>query len=92
MSRQHTVTLSPQQRTELDAKWRHRTTPHRARVHCRILLLADTTQSGYLTDAQIGSRVGCSDRSVARVRATFATAGLDAAVDRHARSDPPGGC
>lgn len=89
MSRQHIVTLSPQQRAELDAKWQNRTTPHRTRIHCRILLLADSTQPGYLTDAQIGSRVGCCDRSVARVRATFATAGLEAAIERKARCDTP---
>lgn len=89
MSRQHTVTLSPLQRTELADTWHTRTTPHRARVHCRILLLADTTQPGYLTDAQIASQVGCSARSVARTRATFATAGLTAAVERKARSDTP---
>jgi transposase len=92
MSRQHTVTLSPQQRRAIDAKLHSRTISHLTRVHCRTLLLADTTQSGYLTDPQIAARVGCSARSVARVRATFAANGLDAAIERKARSDQPQRC
>ena len=89
MSRQHTVTLSPPQRQTLETKWQSRTSAHRTRVRCRILLLADTTQNGYLTDKQIATRVGCSDRSVARTRATFAQTGLEAAIERKARSDQP---
>lgn len=89
MSRQHLVTLSPEQRTDLQSRLDRSGLSHRSRIHCRILLLADTAHTGYLTDAQIGSRVGCCARSVARVRTTFATHGLDSAIQRKARSDQP---
>lgn len=89
MSRQHVVTLSAEQRAELETRLGRDTVSHLTRVHCRTLLLADTTRSGYLTDVQIGSRVGCSARSVARTRATFATQGLEVAIDRKTRADQP---
>lgn len=55
-----------------------------------MLLLANTGGDGvYLTDVQIGQRVGCSRRTVARVRETFATRGLDAAIARKPRADTP---
>lgn len=89
MSRQHLVTLSPDQRTELHAVLNRSGCSHLTRVHCRTLLLADTGHAGYLTDAQIGARVGCCARSVARTRVAFATKGLDVAIQRKARSDQP---
>jgi hypothetical protein len=89
MSRQHVVTLSADQRAELEGLLGRDGLSHLSRVHCRTLLLADTARAGYLTDAQIGSRVGCCARSVARTRSAFATNGLDAAIQRKARSDQP---
>jgi hypothetical protein len=87
MSRQHTVCLTSAQRDDLERTLRRRTISSLTRTHCRILLLADTGRAGYLTDAQIGGRVGCSARSVARTRATFATAGLATAIERRPRAD-----
>jgi hypothetical protein len=58
-------------------------------MHSRILLLADSRHEGYLTDKQIGARVGCCARSVARVRAAFATNGMAAAIARKERTDAP---
>lgn len=87
MSRQHTVTLTADERQMLARTLRRRTISRLTRMHCRILLLADTGHAGYLTDRQIGARVGCCARSVARTRATCATKGVAAAIGRKERTD-----
>jgi hypothetical protein len=46
MSRQHTVTLTPAQRAELERTLRRRTISSLTRTHSRILLLADTQHDG----------------------------------------------
>lgn len=89
MSRLHIVSLSDEDEADLRSLLsKHNVEPH-DRKHARILLLADTRLSGYLTNAQIGRRVGMSARSVIRVRAAYALDGLEAALSRKPRSDAP---
>lgn len=90
MSRQHQVTLSRDERHTLRTELARRNRSRLTRTHGRILLLADSASpEGYLTDARIAARVGCSRRTVARVRATFAERGFTAAWTRDPRSDTP---
>lgn len=90
MSRQHVVTLSTEQEADVRRLLRRRHLATLQRKHAQVLLLADTRIAGrYLTDEQIGHRVGLSSRSVARTRATYAAYGVDAALIRKPRSDTP---
>lgn len=86
MSRkQHVVTLTADARSTLRAVISRGVAPARKLTRARILLLADTGADGpRRTDVQIADAVLTSPRTVARVRAAFATAGLDRALDRKA--------
>lgn len=87
MTKQHYVLLSNEERTRLDRLIHRRTSAISTRLHARILLLCDTSHGGgNRTDRQVAEAVHCSSRQVARVRALFATQGLDAALARKARS------
>jgi homeodomain-containing protein len=57
-------------------------------VHARILLLADSRVSDE-TDEAIVDALGCSPRTVSRVRQQFVTCGLDAAVSRRLQPARP---
>jgi hypothetical protein len=57
-------------------------------VHARILLLADTSASGE-SDEDIVSALGCSLRTVERVRKQFVTQGLEAAIARRLQPARP---
>jgi hypothetical protein len=57
-------------------------------THARILLLADT-RAGDEADEPIVDALGCSLRTVSRVRQQFVTCGLDAAVSRRPQPARP---
>jgi Homeodomain-like domain len=56
-------------------------------THARILLLADENQGAADADAEIGSALGTSLRTIERVRKRFVTEGFEAALDH--RPQPP---
>lgn len=90
MTKQHGVLLSAAERERLDRIIHRRSSATSTRRHARILLLCDTSQGGgNRTDRQVAEVVHCSSRQVARVRALFATRGLEAALARKARSRHP---
>jgi hypothetical protein len=88
MSRkQHFVRLTPAERAELQQLVRAGAAPARRQTRARILLKADTSVEGpHWTDAAIASALDCGTRTVARVRAEFATTGLAATLQRQPRS------
>lgn len=87
MTKQHCVVLSVAERERLDRIIHRRSSATSTRLHARILLLCDTSHGGgNRTDRQVAEAVQCSGRQVARVRALFATRGLEAALQRKARS------
>jgi len=57
-------------------------------VHARILLLADTVAADE-TDEAIVDALGCSPRTVSRVRQQFVTCGLEAAIARQLQPARP---
>ena len=75
------VTLTTEERHELEQLVSIGKTAARRLRHSRILLLADT-YGGDETDEAIADTVGCSLRTVSRVRQQFVTCGLEVAIDR----------
>jgi Homeodomain-like domain len=81
MQKQYHVTLTPQQRDQLQQTVQSHRTSHRQRTHARILLLADTSQpTGAAADALICQAARTSPSTVARVRRRFASHGLEPAL------------
>jgi len=63
-------------------------TAARRLIHARVLLLADAPASDEADEA-IAEAIGCSLRTVSRVRRQFVTAGLDAAIARRLQPERP---
>ncbi|HWV23011.1 MAG TPA: helix-turn-helix domain-containing protein [Thermomicrobiales bacterium] len=85
MQKHHLVTLTPDQRQEIDTLVHRRATDALTRRHGRILLLCDTClDGGHRTDVEIAHEVRCTARQVARIRSLFATEGLERALYRQA--------
>jgi hypothetical protein len=75
------ITLTPTQRQDLEAILSRGVHPAYHSRHARILLEADTSpRRPRRTDAQVAARCGVSARTVARVRQTFASDGLEVAL------------
>lgn len=75
------VRLTPDDRRQLRRLARAGKHPARTMLHARILLKADAGGPGW-DDARIAEALECGDRTVARVRTTYAHGGLDAALHR----------
>jgi Homeodomain-like domain len=88
MSKQFVVRLTPEERTELGALLRRDAPSGFTLRRARILLHADAGgASPYRTDAEIAAAVGVEARTVARVRAQYATEGLAATLERRPRPE-----
>jgi transposase len=82
-TKQHVVRLPPAERAAVRALLATGTTPARTQTHARILLKCDAGTGGpRWSDARVAEAVEVSTRTVARVRARFATQGLAAALGR----------
>jgi transposase len=71
------LTLSIEERDELDRRVRAQTTPHRDRVRAQVVLLA----AEGVTGRQIATEVGLSPQSVSKWRIAFRDHGLDGLED-----------
>ena len=81
----HVVRLTPSERAEVRALLAAGRAPARTQTHARILLKCDTGAAGpRWSDARVAEAVEVSARTVARVRARFATQGLAAALGTQA--------
>lgn len=82
-TKQHIVRLPTDERAELRHLIAAGTAPARTLLHARILLKADAGSGGpRWSDAQIAEALEVSSRTVARVRTTYTTHGLAAALAR----------
>jgi hypothetical protein len=81
------VTLTEEERTALEQLVTAGKAAARRLVHARVLLLADTTSPAVRTDEEIVEALGCSPRTIARVRKRFVTESLGAALSP--RPQPP---
>jgi Winged helix-turn helix len=81
------ITLSLQERAELEQLVSAGKTAARKLTHTRVLLLADEKHGEACANAEIVSTLGTSLRTVERSRKRFVTEGLEAALDH--RPQPP---
>jgi hypothetical protein len=88
--RKSVVRLTPEQRQQLQALTRKGRHASRVVLRARALLLADANHSGgQRIDTYIVEATGIKRRTLVRLRQQFACAGLEAALQRKARSTPP---
>lgn len=88
MAKKYIVTLSSQERQELEAIVRKQTIAAFKRQRALVLLKADTQGEAW-TDERIASVAGCSTRSIEHIREKFVKEGLCATLDRKKRATPP---
>jgi len=84
MAKKYIVTLSKEERSQLQTMTSTGKSAARKLCHARILLLADTAEGGR-TDQEIVAAVGVSVRTVQRVRERFVEEGFEAALDPKSR-------
>ena len=81
--KQHVVGLTPTERAEVGDLVTADVAPARTQTHARILLKCDAGAGGpRWSDARVAEAVEVSARTVARVRARFATQGVAGALGR----------
>lgn len=81
MAKQYRVTLSPEERKDLEALVSQGKGDARKLAHARILLQADESESGpRRTDVEVASVLNVSVRTVERVRERFVEQGCEAAL------------
>jgi hypothetical protein len=92
MRKQHVITLTPAQRTELRRLVRRDRTTALEQRRARILLASDAGAGlATPTDLVVAAAVGVDPRTVARVRATFVRDGFAIALHGRPRRFPPRG-
>ena len=84
MAKMYIVTLSKEERSQLQNMISTGKSAARKLSHARILLLADTTEAGR-TDQEIVDAIGVSVRTVERVRERFVEAGFEAVLNPKSR-------
>jgi hypothetical protein len=83
------VTLTAEERAELERLVSVGKGAARRLAHARVLLLADTAADQPRDDAHIGAALGVSLRTIERVRKRLVTEGLRAALDPRPQPDRP---
>jgi transposase len=90
MSPRYRVTLTQQERKELEALTRRGQTHARRFIHARALLLCDADADGPAWNvADTAAVLGVSSRTIEHLKKRFVEAGLDAALERKLREKPP---
>jgi len=85
MAKRYVITLSGEERSELQSIISTGKSAARKLIHARILLLADAQPEGNRTDQQIVEALGVSVRTVERVRQRFVEEGFEAALNPKSR-------
>lgn len=89
-TKRYVVTLTPDERDQLEALTRCGKRSARTVTRARVLLLADQGEGGPgWEDRRVAEALGCGHRTVERVRERFVTDGLDAALTHKKPADPP---
>jgi transposase len=90
MSPRYRVTLTEQERSELETLTRRGKTHARRFVHARALLLCDAGPHGPAWSvADVAEALGVTSRTIEHLKKRFVEDGLDAALERRPREKPP---
>ena len=88
MSPRYRVTLTPQERKELEVLTRRGKTHARRFIHARALLLCDADGPAWNV-ADTAAALGVSSRTIEHLKKRFVEDGLDAVLERKLREKPP---
>lgn len=89
MVARYKITLTQQERGELEAMTRSGKTPAKKFLHARILLLCDAGEHGSAWKvADVAEALGVTSRTVEHLKKRFVEEGLQAALARKPRSRP----
>ncbi len=90
MSPRYRVTLTKQERDDLDALTKRGKTHARRFIHARALLLCDAGPYGPAwTVADVAEALGVTTRTIEHLKERFVEDGLEAALERKPREKPP---
>ena len=85
MAKKYVVTLSDEERCELQSMISTGRSAARRLIHARVLLLADARSESNRTDQRIVEALGVSVRTVERIRQRFVEEGFEAALNPKSR-------
>ena len=90
MAPRYRVTLTGQERNELEALTRNGKTPAKKFIHARALLLCDASDEGPAWKvADVAEALGITSRTIEHLKKRFVEEGLEAALVRKPRTRPP---
>jgi transposase len=90
MSPRYRVTLTEQERIELEALTKRGVTHARRVIHARALLLSDASSAGPAWGVSATAEaLGISERTIEHLKQRFVEEGLAAALERKPREKPP---
>lgn len=90
MTPRYRVTLTKQERIELEALTRNGKTPAKKFIHTRALLLCDASPNGPAWKvADVAAALGITSRTIEHLKKRFVEDGLEAALVRKPRVRPP---
>jgi transposase len=89
MKKQYKVTLTAEERTQLEEIVSQGTNNAQKIKHANILLAVDETVPSKISDVEIAKRFHCHAKTVYNIRERFVEQGLAAALERKKRETPP---
>jgi transposase len=90
MSPRYRVTLTQEERKELEAMTRRGKTHARRFIHARALLLCDAGADGPAWNvSDVATALGVTSRAIEHLKKRFVEEGLEAALERKPREKPP---
>lgn len=90
MAPRYRVTLTPQERKELEGLTRNGKTPAKKFIHARALLLCDASPGGPAWKvADVATALGVTSRTIEHLKKRFVEEGIEAALVRKPRVRPP---
>ena len=90
MSPRYRVTLTPEERSQLESMTRRGKTHARRFIHARALLLCDAGADGPAWNvSDVATALGVTSRAIEHLKKHFVEDGLEAALERKPREKPP---
>jgi len=90
MAPRYRVTLTQEERQELESLTRPGKTESRKFIHARVLLLSDAGENGPAWKvADVAEALGVTSRTIEHIKKLFVEEGIRAAIERKSREKPP---